>query len=241
MLGSLSSATLKIIDNDVSLSFSAAAYSVSEGGKNATITIIRRGAKAQAVSVKFATADGTAQAAKDYRSVKRTVYFFAGETTKKVYFPIIDNSRKNPAKTVALSLTAPSPGTMLGSPSSATLTIRDNDHRPTIYFPASNFRVNEGAGKAEIKIFRRFCYLTTAVSVTVQTAGGTATAGSDYKTVEKIVYFPKGTQVKTISIPIIDDSITEQNETVKLSLSAPSPAAVLGKQRDTVLTIVDND
>ena len=110
--------------------FSAAAYSVGEAGHNATITINRGSLTATAATVHFASANGTATAGSDYTAVNQTVTFAAGETTKTVSVPITDDSSVESSETVLLSLSSPSAGATLGSPSSAALTIADNDVAP---------------------------------------------------------------------------------------------------------------
>jgi hypothetical protein len=113
-----------------SFALSASAYTVGEAGGHATITINRSGWTAGSASVHFATANGTATAGSDYTAVSQSVSFAAGETSKTVSIPITDDSAVENSETVLLSLSSPSSGATLGSPSSATLTIVDNDVAP---------------------------------------------------------------------------------------------------------------
>ena len=58
------------------------------------------------------------------------------------------------------------------------------------------------------------------------TADGTATAGSDYTTTSGTLTFAAGERSKTVSVPITDDSLEDEGETLTLRLSkAPLPAA----------------
>ncbi len=109
------------------IAFSASDYSIGEDGRQATITIDRNGLTAIPTSVQFATASGTATESSNYRAVSKTVSFAAGETQETVAVPIIDDARHEPNKTVLLKLSSPSAGAVLGTPSTATLTIIDND------------------------------------------------------------------------------------------------------------------
>ena len=80
-----------------------------------------------------------------------------------------------------------------------------------------------------------------AVSVSFATSNGTATASGDYTAVSQTVSFANGdTANKTISIPIINDTTAEANETVNLTLSNPTGGAI-GSPNPAVLTITDND
>ena len=247
-LGSPSTAVLTIIDNDVApagiLQFSAATYSVAENGGNATITITRTGGSTGVVGVRFATSNGTATAASDYTAVTQTVSFANGDTANKtVSIPIIDDTLVEGNETVNLTLTNPTGGATLGSPSTAVLTIIDNDVAPagTLQFSAATYSVAENGGNATITITRTGGS-AGVVGVTFATSNSTATAPSDYTAVTQTVSFANGdTANKTVSIPIIDDTLVEGNETVNLTLTNPTGGATLGSPSTAVLTIIDND
>jgi len=218
-------------------SLSSAGYSVSEGDGHATVTINRTGSIVPA-SVHFATTGGTATAGSDYTAVSQTVSFASGETSKTVSVPIIDDSQIEGSETVQLSLSSPSAGATLGSPSSATLTIADNDR--AFAFSSPTYSVGEAGPAATVTINR--AGLTSGTdTVHFASANGTATAGSDYTAVSQTVAFAPGQTSKTVSIPITDDTVYEASETVLLSISSPSAGATLGSPSSATLTIVDND
>jgi len=115
------------------LQFSSATYGVAENGGNAMITITRAGGSAGAVSVMFATSNGTAMAGSDYTATTQTVNFSNGDTANKtVSIPILDDTVVEGSETVNLALSSPTGGATLGNPSTATLTITDNDGGPTL-------------------------------------------------------------------------------------------------------------
>lgn len=106
---------------------------------------------------------------------------------------------------------------------------------------ASSYSVNEGAGTATITV-KRTNGSTGIVGATVSTSDGTASSASDYDATSQAVSFADGDVAdKTVSIPITDDGTYEGNETVNLTLSAPTGGATLGSLRTAVLTIIDND
>jgi hypothetical protein len=232
-----STATLTIVDNERSFALSSAGYSVSEGAGSVPITITRSGSTALADSVHFATANGTATAGSDYTAVSEDVAFAAGETAKTVSIPITDDGLLESSETVSLSISSPSSGATLGSPSAATLTIQDND--AALAFSAATYAAKESSGSATIRV-NRTGYGASAVSVRFATANGTATAGSDYTTVNQVVSFAAGESSKTVTVPIANDASLEGNETVKLVLSSPSAGAVLVGPSAAILTIIDN-
>ena len=70
-----------------------------------------------------------------------------------------------------------------------------------------------------------------------------STAGVDFTPVAKIVYFPSGSGPRNrtcVSIPIIDDSIVEQSESLSLHLFVCDTAIVVTKDTATGI-IMDND
>src|SRR5438552_14623535 len=80
---------------------------------------------------------------------------------------------------------------------------------------------------------------TGAATVDFTTADGTATAGQDYQAVSGTLSFSDGETFKIITIPIIDDLLSEGTETFIVTLSNPTGAA-LGLSAVTV-TIFDDD
>src|SRR5262249_29578750 len=73
--------------------FEEQVVSVSEAQAVAKVTIRRRGGTLAPSSVVWSTADGTAVADSDYAGFGPTVeQFAAGETTRKIYIPIIGDA-----------------------------------------------------------------------------------------------------------------------------------------------------
>ena len=94
----------------------------------------------------------------------------------------------------------------------------------TVFFALETSSVNEGAGTVDIEVTS-----TGAGSVSVSTSDSsddTATVGSDYtSTFTRLDFSGPGTQV--ISVPIIDDSETEDDESFLVGLSDASQGTVI--------------
>jgi hypothetical protein len=139
-LGSIPTATATINDNDTApppppqrgtLAFGAATYGVGEAAGTATITVTRSGGSDGAVGVTLASSDGTATAGADYTAVSTTVTFAAGDAaTKTVTVTIANDTLVESAETINLTLSNVTGGATLGSPSTAVLTITDDDVAP---------------------------------------------------------------------------------------------------------------
>ena len=91
--------------------------------------VTRTGGSSGAVGVTFSTSNGSATAGSDYTAVNQTVSFADGDTASKtVNIPIINDATIEPNETVNLALSNPTPGgATLGNPSTATLTILNDD------------------------------------------------------------------------------------------------------------------
>jgi uncharacterized repeat protein (TIGR01451 family) len=78
------------------------------------------------------------------------------------------------------------------------------------------------------------------VSATLTTSNGTATAPADYTTTNVLVTFGPGVITQNVTIPIIDDALTEGDETFTVTLSNPTNT-VLGTPSTATVTILAND
>lgn len=108
-----------------SVAFSAATYSVAENAGTATITVSRTGSSSGSATVKYATSSGTATAGIDFSSTLGTLNWADGDMTDKTFtVTILDDSQTEGSETVNLTLSNPT-GSVLGSSSTAVLTITD--------------------------------------------------------------------------------------------------------------------
>ncbi|HLM59524.1 MAG TPA: Calx-beta domain-containing protein, partial [Pyrinomonadaceae bacterium] len=80
---------------------------------------------------------------------------------------------------------------------------------------------------------------TNSVTVNYATADVTATAGADYTATSGTLTFAPGETTKTISVPVIGDTIDESNETFKILLSNGANASI--NDGEGIGTITDDD
>jgi len=81
-----------------------------------------------------------------------------------------------------------------------------------------------------------------AVSVSYLVAGGDAVAGEDYLATEGTLGWADGESgVKSFEIPLVNDALPENPETVEITLHSPGGGAVLSTPRNATLTILDDD
>ena len=107
------------------LQLSSTSYSVTEGTAAVTITVARTGGSDGAVSVDYATADGTAVVG-DYTAASGTLSWADGETSKTVDITIADDSTVELTEALTVSLSNVSVAS-LGTDASASISITDDD------------------------------------------------------------------------------------------------------------------
>jgi len=117
------------------VALSAATYTVSEGQPTLNIVVTRTGGTG-AASVEIATVPGTASERTDYTTIERTLRFAAGETSRTVtvQLSVIDDRRVEGDETLTVTLSG-AVNTTVANPSSAIVTITDNDTAPATTNP----------------------------------------------------------------------------------------------------------
>ena len=229
------------------LGFSSAGYLVNEGGTNAVISVTRTNGTAGLVSVKYATANGTATNGIHYRAVSGNLQFLPGETNKTFLVPIIDESTIEHDHTVLLTLAAPGGGATLGL-SNAVLTIIDNDVvGGYVQFSSATYGTNENAVYALVTVDRNGGGLGTMTAQFTAT-NGTAVGGFNFTPITNTLTWVSGdAQPKTIPIQIFDDGVVQTNPlTINLRVSTVTVNGVtnslaLGSPNTATLYITNSD
>ena len=138
-------------------SFSNTSYTSYEGTAHAAITVQRVGGDDGAASVHYATSNGSAVAGSDYAATSGNLSWADHDGGNKTFaVPIINDSTPEGNESVNLALSNAT-GAALASPSTATLTIVDNDTAGpagTLSFTAAEQSVAEGAGSATAAVQR---------------------------------------------------------------------------------------
>ena len=132
--------------------FAQAALNVNESAGSLNINVTRTGDTSTAGTVNFATTDnfgancsvanGQAAANCDYNSAGATLQFAAGEISKTLTLSIVNDGFVEGNETFTVTLSSPT-GMTLGTPTSTTVTIVDNDATPTNPFENNAFFVRQ--------------------------------------------------------------------------------------------------
>ena len=187
---------------------------VAEGGA-AVFTVTLGPASNHVVTVTYSTVDGTAVADADFTPTSGTLTFNPNQTTKTIRVPILRDTVHEPSETFTVELDDPTGTTLADSTGLGTIAA---DATPGLSI-ADAVNVAEGRDA----VFRVTLRPATnhVVSVTYTTMDGTAVADADYTPVTGTLRFEPRETTKTIRVPVLLDTMTEQSETFTVELSNP--------------------
>jgi hypothetical protein len=233
-----------LLNNGVWPALSAPSVSIGDptitegntGTLNAVFTVTLSAAASQAVTLNYATLDGTATAGGDYVAKTGTLTIPAGQTSATIAVSVVGDRLAENSETFSLRLTNPT-NAFIGD-GFGLATIVDNEPR------ISMNNVSKSEGNAKTTTFTFTVSLSSAydqaVTVNYKTANGSATAGSDYQAKTGSVTFAPGETIKTITIVVNGDKTRESNETFFVDLFGPSSNALINTSRG-VGTIFNDD
>ena len=223
------------------LAFESTEFRVSESGTSiAAVTVIRSNGSFGEVSATISLADGTAVLGEDYSQSEITVSLASGQTAATVEIPVSEDNIFEANETVGLTLSNPTGGATLGTQTTATLSIIENDRPGRLSFQSPQFSVNEDGSAIAAVTIMRSGGSDGEISTNLILSDGSAIA-NDYTNTPISLTFADGETSKTVQVPITDDTRAELTETIRLSLSEPTGGATLGFRPTAILNIVDND
>jgi hypothetical protein len=238
VLGTASTATVTLVENDLfGFGFSATAVSLAENGGSARLTVTRTGNTSGAATVVATTRNETAVAGADYTVVNTVVGFAANETSKTVDIPVLNDTAVEANESFLVVLGTPTGGGVLGTATTARVTIVEND--VGLSLAATAYAVGETTNTVVLGV-RRTGDTNATATVDFATAAGTATAGSDYTSASGTLSFAAGEVLKTLTVTVLDDSSVEASETFSVRLQNPVGALVVAPT-NAVVTILEDD
>jgi GH24 family phage-related lysozyme (muramidase) len=227
-----------IVDNDASNkpNLSVKDVTVAENVGEATVEICIDKVSGQTVSVNYATANGTAEAGKDYTLANGTATIAAGQSCVAIKISITEDELNEANEALEINLSGASNADITDNQGIITITDNDGSKQPSV--SVKDLRVAESVGKAKVQI----CIDKAsgqAVSVNYTTKSATAATGKDYSAASGTANIAAGQTCTEVEISITDDEIDEGNETFEVILSDAQNAALGDAQG--IVTIEDND
>jgi uncharacterized delta-60 repeat protein len=247
-LGNQTNAVLTIINDNSTVSFGSASYSVPKNIQSGvgTIDIARLGSSSGACSVNLiTTTNGTAQPGVDFYPTNLTVNFNPGQTDVVVQIQIINNNNAGPDLTVIFALTN-AVNTLITTNSISTTTLTINNTVTAagqLSFAATNFAANASDGFGYLTVVRSGGSSGT-VSANYTTADGTAKAGVNYTASSGTVTLTPGLTNATISVKLLNNTVAEAPVSLSVMLSTNqdgSSGATLIAPTNATLTIFNTN
>ena len=190
----------------------------NSGTTQATFVVALSASTSQTVSFSFATANGTATAGSDYVAASGATAFAPGEVEKSVVVLVNGDTVDEAQETFFLDISNVTNATVSSSRGNGFIV---DDDGPTISI--NDVSVTEGNTGLKSATFTLTLSGPSVESIAIRaiTAAGTATASTDYNSINAVIIFSPGTVTRTVDVPIIGDTTLELNETFSVNLSDP--------------------
>ncbi|MFN0143100.1 MAG: Calx-beta domain-containing protein [Mycobacterium sp.] len=215
-------------------------FSAAGGSSLAAFTVTLSSASASAVTVGYATSNGTATAGSDYTASSGTITFAPGETTRTIAIIVSGDATAEAKETFTVTLSNPSGATLVDGSGAGSITDLATTPTPPVTpvtpvtpvalpkVSIADLAVSEGNGTHAHFMFTATLdkASATAVSVGYATANGTATAGVDYTAAAGTLSFAPGVTTQQVHIDILGDTTVETDETFSVTLSNPSGVSI---------------
>ena len=220
------------------------------GTKNATFTVTRTGTATNTITIDYTTTDGTAIAGSDYTPTSGTLTFDPNETTKTITVSIIGDTTIESNETFFINLSNATEATITDAQGSGTII---NYSLPSLEI--SDVIITEGNGGTKNATFTvtRTGTATNTITVDYTTAphyiianNRRATDGQDYITTSGTLSFATNETTKTITVAILGDTTSEEDEVFFVNLTNATNAIIdksqgLGTISNDDINIVPSD
>ncbi len=230
--------TATIEDNDATpeVEFSTAMQSNDESVTSVTVTAELSAVSGLEVQVTV-TFGGTAADPDDYSPDTTTITIPAGMANADLTLTVVDDAIDESDETVVITMGTPV-NAVLGYMTVHTATIEDNDGTPAVDFTAAAQSNDESV--ATVTVTAQLSAVSGLEAQVPLTFGGTAADPDDYGPDTMTLTIPAGMTTADLTLTVVDDAIDENDETVVVTIGAPTNA-VPGTVTVHTATIVDNE
>ena len=223
----------------ISVAGVTAAEPSGTGTAQAAFAVTLSKASTTPVSIRYATANGTATAGVDYTATAGTLTFAPGVTSQQINVPILADTAVEAGEAFTVTLSNPTGATITGATATGTITNTPPAVTPTApTVSVANVTVAEpttGTAQAAFTVTLSKAS-TTPVTIRYATANGTATAGADYTATTGTLTFAPGVTAQQINVPILADTAVEAGEAFTVTLSNPTGATITGATATATIT-----
>ncbi|MCH7497248.1 MAG: hypothetical protein IH971_05290, partial [Candidatus Marinimicrobia bacterium] len=233
--------TYTITDNDAvpTVMFAAATSNDAENVTAVNVQVKLSAISGRNVTVNYSVTGTATGGGTDHNLASGSIVINALQTSENISITINDDILNEDDETIVITLDSFINGS-LGSPSTHTYTINNDDPAPTVDFSTLTSNGDEGTTPVDIQV-RISAASGRDVTMTYTVADVTATGGGeDYTLSSGIATITAGDMTTNISASINDDALDEDGETFTLTASSPTNATP-GTNLVHTYTIDDND
>ena len=231
-----------VTDNDpasVDVSFAQAAYSVDEGGQ-VVVAVRLDAAPGQSVTIPLDETRGSGLASSEYSGVPASVTFGASQTERTFTVTTVEDTDVENDETLTLTFGTLPAGVNAGSPSTAVVTITDDDMTSVdVSFAQAAYSVDEGED-VEVAV-RLDAAPGQSVTIPLDETRGSGLASGEYSGVPASVTFGASQTERTFTVTAVEDTDDEDDETLALTFGTLPAGVNAGSPSTAVVTIIDDD
>lgn len=240
-------ATGTILDHDEAPVLRFAAGEVTAGESDGSIEVVAflNAASGRAITVDYETVNGSAVAGEDYKAQAGVLTFNPGEEEKEISVEILDDARReDDLESFTVVLSEATHAVLLEEGARTTGTIYDDDDLPTLSITGGSAREDTTErNRADGVVFsvRLDPVSGRDVTVTYHDRPGTAEDHVDYVRTYGTLTIPAGQRAATIVVPVLNDTLPEGDETLRMDLENAVGALTDPLEWSAVGTINDDN
>ena len=238
-------ATIVIRDDDdppVDVSFEMDSYTVPEGNaQTVNVTLSADPERTVVIPITVTPQGGVTGADYGHDALPSDLTFNAGETVRTITFVTTDDDVDDDDESVKLAIGSPLPDRVsIGSHGETTLHIGDDDDPPVdVSFEQGSYTVPEGSAQTVRVTLSEDPEREVTVLMVVTPQGGVTDA--DYSGVPEALVFAPGETEETFDFIATEDTVDDDDESVRLTFGNLPPRVSIGGHGETALHIGDDD
>ena len=225
--------------DDVKVSFGSSTYTAAEGG-TVEVTVTLDVDPERAVTIPLTTTNENGATDADHSGVPANVTFESGDTSKSFTFAATDDAIDDDDERVKLAFGTLPTGITAGTVHETVVSITDNDDpQVNVSYGLAEYTAAEG-GTVEVTVTLDVDpERTVTIPLTATNENGATDA--DYSGVPANVTFESGDTSKSFTFTATDDTVDDDDESVKLGFGTLPTGITAGTVHETVVSITDDD
>jgi chitinase len=178
-----------------------------------------------AVTVNFATANGSASEPADYASNSGSLTFTPGDTTRFITVSVNGDATSEPDEDFRVTLSGAVGATIPAGSGTATGTIIDDEGLPAVSVEDAPPVAEGNSGTTDATFAVTLSHESSSeITVNYATVAGTAVVPEDLHSASDTVTFTAGDTSEDVNVPVVGDVVDESDERFTLDLSSPQGA-----------------